>query len=165
MLGTRVSNRCCACYITSSGGQVWWCRCRKWSAAVIDAFSMEAVIPKPQCDWSLLPHLWSCYMLTLPALRPQWSWMDPQMWWAFWSFVTTLWNTSWHMWTPIKLWKLLLSFCGKDTSQFLEHPPGFWANKGPTLKATSSEISVSLWASGRLGLHLTMLKLMEGRMS
>ena len=26
---------------------------------------------------------WSCCMLTLPALRPQWSWINPQMWWTF----------------------------------------------------------------------------------
>ena len=126
-----------------------------------NASSMKVVIPKPQCHWSLLPHLWSCYMLTLPALRPQWNWITPQMWWTFWSSVTTLWNMSWHMWPLIKLWKLLLCFCGKDTSWSLEHWPSSWVNEEPTLKATSSESFVSLWAYGRLGLHLTMLKPMD----
>ena len=32
---------------------------------------------------------------------------------------------------PIKLWKLLLSLCGKDTSQSLEHQPSFWVTEGP----------------------------------
>ena len=98
---------------------------------------MKAVIPKLQCNWSLLPYLWSCYMLTLWALKWQWSWIKPQMWWTFWSFVTTLQNMSWHTWSPIKLQKLLLSFCGKDTSWSFEHWPSSWATKGPTLKATS----------------------------
>ena len=56
--------------------------------------------------------------------------------------------------TPIKLQKLLLSFCGKDTSQSSEHQPSTLVIKGPTLKVTSSESFASLGAYGRLGLHL-----------
>ena len=81
----------------------------------------------PKCDWSLLPHLWSCYMFTLPPLRLWWSWINPQTWLSFWSFVTILWNTSCHMWLLITLQTLLLCFCGKDTSQSLEHQPSSWA--------------------------------------
>ena len=157
MPDTRVSNRCCACYNTDSGGQAWQCRCRGWSAVVNNASCMKAVIPNPQCDQLLLPHLWSCYMLTLPALRPWWSWINPQTWLTFWSFMTILQNTSWHMWPPVKLQKLLLSFCGKDTSQSLEHWPSSWVTEGQTLKAMSSESFVSLWAYRRLELHLIML--------
>ena len=89
------------------------------------------------------------------------DWINPQTWWTFWSFVTTLWNMLWHTWSLIKLQKLLLSFCGKDTSQSLEHWPSSWATKGPTLKAPSTESFVNLWAYRRLGLHLTMLKPMD----
>ena len=80
ILDTRISNEHCACYMTGSGGQAWLCRCRRQSEAASDASSMKAVILKPQCDQSFLPHLWSCCMLPLPALRPQWRWIDPQMW-------------------------------------------------------------------------------------
>ena len=75
-----------------------------------------------------------------------------------WSFVTILWNTSRHMWPPMKLWKLLLSFCGKVMSWSSEHQPSSWVTNGPTLKTTSSESFVCLWVYGRLGLHLNMLK-------
>ena len=57
--------------------------------------------------------------------------------------------------------KTLLSFCGKDTSQSLEHWPSSWVTEGPTLKATSSGSFMSLGAYGRLGLHLTMLRQMD----
>ena len=40
---------------------------------------------------------------------------------TFWSFVTTLQNTLWHMWPQIKLQNLLLTFCGKDTVTVHEH--------------------------------------------
>ena len=38
---------------------------------------MKALVPKPQCDHSLLLHLWSCYTLTLPAFRQPWNWDQP----------------------------------------------------------------------------------------
>ena len=57
----------------------------------------------------------------------------------------------------IRLQKLLLSFCGKATSQSLEHWPSTWVTEGPTLKATPSESFVSLWAYGKLGLALPCL--------
>ena len=44
---------------------------------------------------------------------------------------------------PIKLPKLLLSFCGKDMSQSLKHEPSSRVTEGPILKATSSESLVS----------------------
>ena len=88
-------------------------------------------------------------------------WINPQMWWMFCSFVTTLQNMVWHTWPPTKLQKLLLSFCDKVISQSLEHQPSSCVTDEPTLKATSSENFASLWAYRRLGLHLTMLKPMD----
>ena len=41
---------CCACYMTSSDGQAWLCRCRRQSAAASDTSSMKVVISKPQCN-------------------------------------------------------------------------------------------------------------------
>ena len=161
MLDTRVSSRHCSCYMTSSGGKEWLLRCRRWSATVSNASNMKALVPKPQCDPSLLLHLWSCYTLTLPVLRQQWSWINSKTWWNFRSFVTTLQNTLWHMWSQVKLQKLLLWFCGKDISQSSKHWPSSWVTEEPTLKATSTESFVSWWAYGRLGLCLTMLKLMD----
>ena len=32
-----------------------------------------------------------------------WSWINPQTWWTFWSFVTTFQDTSWHIW-PLLWW-------------------------------------------------------------
>ena len=122
-------------YMTSCGGQVWLHRCRRWSAAASNASSMKAVMTRPQCNPSLLLHHWSCYMLTLPALRPQWSWINPQTWWTFWSFATTLQNTLWCMWLPIKLWKLLLIFCGKDTSWSSEHQPRLLSDQGANFES------------------------------
>ena len=85
----------------------------------------------------------------------------PKTWWTFCSFATTFWNTLWWIWPLTKLWKLLLSFCGEDTSWSLEHWPSSWVTKGPTLKATSSESFASLWAYRRLGLQLIILKPMD----
>ena len=68
-----------------------------------------------------LPHLWSCCMLTLPALRQWWSWINPQMWWTFWSFVTILWNHVMAYVTPNQMVKTVAKFCGKATSQSSEH--------------------------------------------
>ena len=59
MLDTKTNSRNCACRMTSSGGLEWLLMCRGQLAAVSDASNMKAFIPKPQCDWSLLPHLWS----------------------------------------------------------------------------------------------------------
>ena len=160
MLDTRVSSKLYTCYTTGSGGLEWSYRCRRWSATVSDASSMKALVPKPKCDPSLLLLIWICYSLTLPVLRQLWSWIRPQTWWTFWSFVTTLQNMSWHTW-PIKLQRPLLSFCGKDTSLSSEHWPGSWVTEVPTLKATSSDSFVSLWAYRGLGLHFTILKPMD----
>ena len=74
---------------------------------------------------------------------------QPQTWWTFWSFMTTLQNMLWHMWSLIKTWKLLLSFCSKSTSWSSENWPSSWVTEGPTLKATSSESFARLWAYGR----------------
>ena len=117
--------------------------------------------PKPQCDPSLLLHLWSCYTLILPALRQWWSWINPKTWWTFWS-LWPIYETHYGICDPqINLQKLLLSFCSKDISWSLEHQPSSWVTEEPTLKAMSSESFASLWAYGRLGLHLTMLKPMD----
>ena len=77
------------------------------------------------------------------------------------AFATTLWNTLWQMWLLIRLQKLLLSFCGKVISWSLDPQPSTWVTEESTLRATSSESSVSLWEYGRLGLHLTILKPMN----
>ena len=144
MLHTRVKSEQCTYYMTGSGGQEWLHRCRRWSATVGNVSSMKALKPKPQCDQSLLLHLWSCYTLTLPALRQLWSWINPQMGWTFCCFVTTLQNMSWHTWPSIKLQRLLPSFCGKDMYWSSEHWPSSWLTEELTLKATSSDSFGSL---------------------
>ena len=49
--------------------------------------------------------------------------------------------------TPdLRQWRLLLNFCGKDTSQSSRHWPRSWVTEGPTLRATSSVRCVSSWA-------------------
>ena len=63
--------------------------------------------------------------------------------------------------TLTKLWKLLLSFCGKDISWSSEHWPSSRLTKEPPLKATSSESFASLWAYGRLVHNLIMFKAMD----
>ena len=70
---------------------------------------------------------------------------QPQKWWTFWSFVTILWSMSWCTWPPIKLQKLLLSSCGKATSQSLEHQPSSWVTEGPIWKQHHQR---ALWAYG-----------------
>ena len=145
MLDTKANSRCCACWMTNTGGLPWLLRCRGQLEAVSNTSNMKVFMPKPQCNQSLLPLLWSCCILTLPALRWQWSRINPKLVNCL-VFVTILQNTLCCMWPPIILWKLLLSFCHKVTSQSLEHQPNSWGTKGPTLKATSSESFVSLWA-------------------
>ena len=63
----------------------------------------------------------------------------------FWSFVTTSWDTLWHMWLLIKWPRLLLNFCGKATSQSLEYRPSSWVTEEPPLRATSSMSCASSW--------------------
>ena len=48
--------------------------------------------------------------------------------------------------------KIVAKFCCKVISQSLEPQPNSWVNEEPTLKATSLESFVSLWAYRRLGL-------------
>ena len=79
----------------------------------------------------------------------------------FWSFVTTSWDILWYMWLLIRLPKLLLNFCGKDTSQSSEHQPSSWVTKGPTLRATSSASCVSSWAFRKQELCHTTPRLMD----
>ena len=110
MPDTRDCTKCCACYMTSSDGQEWPCICRRQSAAVSNASIMKVAIPKPQCSQSLLPHLWSCYMLTLPALRPWWNWINPKTCQTFWCFLTILQNMLWHTWLPNKTVKTFHKF-------------------------------------------------------
>ena len=43
-------------------------------------------------------------------MKQWWSWINPQMWWTFWSFATILLNTSWCMWPPIKTVKTVAKF-------------------------------------------------------
>ena len=165
MLDTKANSGHCACRMTSYGGPAWPLRCRGQLAAASYASNMKAFVPKPQCNQSLLPHLGSCCMLTLPALTQWRNWITCKMWWTFWSFVTILQNTSWHMWPLIKLQTLLLSFCGKVTSQFSEHWPSSWVTEGPALKATSSESFASLGAYRRLDFTLPYSNQWPGRTS
>ena len=51
---TKVNSRHCACCMTSSGGQKWLLRCRRQLAAGSNASNLKALMPKPQCDLSLL---------------------------------------------------------------------------------------------------------------
>ena len=157
MLDTMVSNGCCACYMTSSGGPAWLHRCRKWSVAAKDASSMKAVIHNPKCDGSLLPHLY--FDLTSVETTMELDQVPNMV--SHLSFCDHLTKYIMAYVTPVKMRKLLLSFYAKDTSWSLEHRPSSWATEGPTLKATSSESFAGLWAYGRLGFHLTMLKAMD----
>ena len=59
--------------------------------------------------------------------------------WVFWSFAITLKKMTWLMWPPAKLWRLLLSFYGKDTSWSLEQWPNSWVIKAPILRVISSQ--------------------------
>ena len=64
LLDTRVSSKLCTWYMTSSDCPECLCRCKRWSATVSDASSMKALLPKPQCNPSLLLLLWSCHTLS-----------------------------------------------------------------------------------------------------
>ena len=64
MLDTKDNSRHCAYCMTNSGGPAWLLGFRRKLAAASDASNMKAFMPKPQCDQSLLPYLWSCCMLT-----------------------------------------------------------------------------------------------------
>ena len=79
----------------------------------------------------------------------------------FWPFVTTSQHTLWPMWLLIRLQKLLLNFCGRDTSQSSENWPSSWVTEEPTLKATSSVSCVSSWGFVRWELCLTTPRLMD----
>ena len=65
------------------------------------------------------------------------------------------------MWLQIRLQKLLLDSCGKDTSWSLEHWPSSWVTKESTLRTTLSASCVSSWAFRRWELHLTIPRLMD----
>ena len=135
MLDTRVSSRHCACYMTSSCDQEWPLRCRRQLAAASDASNMKSIMPKPQCNPSLLMHLYSCYILTLQVLRQWWSWINPKMWWTLWSFATTLWNMLWHTWPLTKLQKLLLSFLWQGYISIFGAPARLLSDKGANFES------------------------------
>ena len=90
MLDTKANSGDCVCCMTNSGSPAWLLRCRRQLAAASNASNMKAFMPKPPCDPSLSLHLGSCFVLTLPALRPWWSWINLKMWWTFWYFVAIL---------------------------------------------------------------------------
>ena len=145
MLDTKANSTYCACWMTYSGSPAWLLLMQRVISSCKWCIQHEGIHAKAPSNWSLLPHLWRCCMLTLPALRQQCSWINPHTWWTFWSFVTILWSIcDWSTWPPIKLWKLLLGFCGKVMSWFSEHWQSSWVTEGPTLKATSSERFASL---------------------
>ena len=78
--------------------QFWWLsmvtQMQRAITSCEQSIQHESIQTKTPCNLSFSLHLWSCCMLTLPALRPHCSWINPQTWWTFWSFMTTLWNTS-----------------------------------------------------------------------
>ena len=69
MLDTRVSNECCACYMTSSGGQAWPCRCRRSISSYEQYIQHEGSHTKAIMQLIILPHLWSCCMLTFTSIE------------------------------------------------------------------------------------------------
>ena len=144
MLDTRVRSELCTCYMTSSGGPEWPHRCRRQSATVSNASSMNALVPKPQCDPSLLLLLWSCYTLTFTSIETTMELDEPPYMVNVLVFCDHLWPMPWHRWPHIKLLKPLLSFCVKDISPFKEQWPSSWVTEEPNLKATSPESFASL---------------------
>ena len=64
------------------------------------------------------------------------------------------------MWLLIRPQKLLLNFCGKDTSQSLEHQSSSWVTREPNLKATSVTC-VSSWESEKWELYHTTPRLTD----
>ena len=157
MLDTRVSSKCCTYYRTSSGGLTWVCRWRKWLATANDTSNMKALVPKQQCSPSLPPLLWSSYTYFMSIEKTMELDQPPNMVNIL-VFCDHFANMSWLMWPLDKLQRLLLNFCGRDTSQSLEPWPSFWVIEVPILKVPSSKSCVSSRAYGRLGLHLIILK-------
>ena len=161
MMDTRVSSGCCACCMTSSGGQEWPNRCRGQSATASDASSMNAVMPKPQCNPSLLLHLWSCYMLTLPALRQWWSWTNPQMWWAF-VFCNYFMKHIIAYVTTNQTVKTVAKFLWQGYISIFKAPAKLTRDWGVNFKSNIiRESFASLWEYKRLGLHHTMILPMD----
>ena len=140
--------------------QFWWwgmtTQMQKMISNCGDASNMKALMPKPQCDPSLLLHLWRFYTLMLPALRQWWSWINLQTWWTVWSFVTTLWNMLWHMWPPIKVQILCLLSVARIC---LNLQSTGQAPEWPRSQLWKQHHQKALWAYGDTeGLHLAMLK-------
>ena len=62
------------------------------------------------------------------------------------------------MWLQIRLQKLLLDSCGKDTSWSLEHWPSSWVTQGANFKRNIPVSCVSPWAFRRSELHFITLQ-------
>ena len=159
MLDTRISSRCCACYMASPGGHVWLHRCRRWSAAVwcIQHEGSHAKAPVHLIIVTTPFGVATCW--SLPALRPWWSWVNPQMWWTSWSFVTMLWSTLWCMWPLIKLQKPVAKFLWQGYISIFRVLAKLLSDQ--LWKQHDQRTFASLWAYGRLEIHLSMLKPMD----
>ena len=114
----------------SSGGLTWLSGCRRLISSCRWCFQHKGICAKSPM-WLIIVTT----PLELLHVDNDGVGSTPQTWWTFWSFATILGNTSWGMWPPIKLQKLLLSFCGRFMSQFLEHQPSFWVKQGANFKS------------------------------
>ena len=78
-------------------------------------------------------------MLTLPALRLQWSWINhlelPMSWFS----KTISLNMYWHMWPPIKLWKPLLYFYMEAISLSSGPPTRLLSDRGTSFTSSIIE--------------------------
>ena len=101
--------RCCACYMTGSGGQAWLHRCRRQSAAMSNASSIKAVIPRP----SVTHHCYYTFGVATCWLYQHWDHdgvgSTPKCGEPF-GLLQPLYKTHYGTWPPIKLQKLLTKF-------------------------------------------------------
>ena len=116
MLDTRVSDRCCTCYMTSSGGQVWQHRCRWQPATVSNVSSMKALMPSV---WPIivtapleLLHIDFTSIETMMELDQPPKGGEP------FGLLQPLYKTHYGICDPpIQLWKLLLGYISLPVSR------------------------------------------------
>ena len=107
MPDTKANSRQCACWMIGSDEPGVATQMQKVINSCKGCIQHEGIHAKaPMCNQSLLPHLWSCCMLNLLALRQQWSWINPQIMVNLLVFATILWSTCYGICKPqLKLWK------------------------------------------------------------
>ena len=99
-------------------------------------------------------------MLTSPALRLQWSWINHLELPTSWISKTISLNMYWHMWPLIKLQKLSLNFYMEAISLSLEPWPGSWVTEVLALPVASLRNCVRSLASNDYRLCPTTPRLM-----